>query len=621
GGTAVVGDFTLRVDGLPVTSGATNAFSAGSHTVSEDDPSPGYSGSISCTNGASGGLSVAFSLALAQNVSCTITNDDVAPTLTVTKVVINDEGGTAVVGDFTLRVDGTPVISGAVNTLSAGSHTGSEDDPSPDYAGSISCTNAASGGLSVTFVLPPGENVTCTITNDDVPQDPNDIDLDGVPNASDNCPSVFNPEQENFDDDPDGDACDPDDDNDGFLDVAEQFMGTDTLNRCNFTTNLNDEPLDAFPPDTNDSMNVDIFDVLAMKPHFASPLPNPDYSARHDLDADGDVDIFDVLQFKPYFDTTCTPSPPPDRDRDGIIDAFDNCVKTPNADQADADDDGVGNVCDNCPSTPNAAQTDSDGDSRGDACDNCPSTPNAAQTDSDGDGRGDACDNCLSIPNFAQTDGDGDGRGDACANCPSTPNAAQTDSDGDSRGDACDNCPSTPNATQTDGDGDGAGDVCDNCPSTPNASQADGDGDGRGDACDNCPSIANAAQTNTDALLKASGATIGGAPLPADAQGDACDTDDDNDGFSDVAEVFMGTNPLDNCNADSTANNESPDAWPVDFDDDRDADIFDVLAMKPHFASPLPNPDYSARHDLDADGDVDIFDVLAVKPHFNKSCT
>ena len=44
-----------------------------------------------------------------------------------------------------------------------------------------------------------------------------------------------------------------------------------------------------------------------------------------------------------------SPPPPPDADNDGIPDATDNCVNTPNPDQADTDGDGIGNVCDPCP--------------------------------------------------------------------------------------------------------------------------------------------------------------------------------------------------------------------------------------------------------------------------------
>ncbi|MBW1807709.1 MAG: carboxypeptidase regulatory-like domain-containing protein [Deltaproteobacteria bacterium] len=54
-----------------------------------------------------------------------------------------------------------------------------------------------------------------------VGDNPSDHDGDGVPNYFDNCPELFNPAQENHDDDPLGDECDQDDDNDGLLDGSD----------------------------------------------------------------------------------------------------------------------------------------------------------------------------------------------------------------------------------------------------------------------------------------------------------------------------------------------------------------------------------------------------------------
>lgn len=47
-----------------------------------------------------------------------------------------------------------------------------------------------------------------------------DGDSDGVLDAQDNCPDLANPDQANSDADAQGDACDPDDDNDGVADAA-----------------------------------------------------------------------------------------------------------------------------------------------------------------------------------------------------------------------------------------------------------------------------------------------------------------------------------------------------------------------------------------------------------------
>ncbi|MGH9870256.1 MAG: chitobiase/beta-hexosaminidase C-terminal domain-containing protein [Candidatus Polarisedimenticolia bacterium] len=48
-----------------------------------------------------------------------------------------------------------------------------------------------------------------------------DADADAVADINDNCPPTYNPGQENFDGDPQGDACDPDDDNDLVADAAD----------------------------------------------------------------------------------------------------------------------------------------------------------------------------------------------------------------------------------------------------------------------------------------------------------------------------------------------------------------------------------------------------------------
>ncbi|MGA9350547.1 MAG: thrombospondin type 3 repeat-containing protein [Anaerolineae bacterium] len=157
--------------------------------------------------------------------------------------------------------------------------------------------------------------------------------------------------------------------------------------------------------------------------------------------------------------------------------------------------------------------------------------------------------------------------GNACDNCPYVTNPDQANYDGNAWGDACDNCPTVANPNQADGDGDGRGDACDNCPTVSNSGQEDTDGDGMGDACDNCPTVANPDQADWD------GDGVPGTQPPPYATwgGDACDdSDGDSQGrgtaaglgfFRDSVELFMGTDPSDDCSDQPS----DADAWPPDF--------------------------------------------------------
>lgn len=114
------------------------------------------------------------------------------------------------------------------------------------------------------------------------------------------------------------------------------------------------------------------------------------------------------------------------------------------------------------------------------------------------------------------TDIDGDSIPDDSDNCPNVPNEDQSNYDSDSFGDACDD----------DDDNDGVPDESDLFPFDETES-ADSDGDGVGDNSDNCPADSNPEQLNYD----------------GDEEGDECDLDDDNDGYSDDVEIAAGTDP------------------------------------------------------------------------------
>ena len=186
GGTAEATDWTLTADG-PTTgiSGATGSeavtgveVSAGTYTLSETGPD-GYTASDwTCTDGEGTGVPVtdgAVTIALGQTVTCTIANDDEPGTLTLTKTVVNDDGGTAVATDWTLTATGpTTGISGATGSeavtgvaVSAGAYALSETGPAGYTASDWTCTGGTLSGGTVTVAN--GATVTCTITNDDEP--------------------------------------------------------------------------------------------------------------------------------------------------------------------------------------------------------------------------------------------------------------------------------------------------------------------------------------------------------------------------------------------------------------------------------------------------------------------
>ncbi|MCF6262897.1 MAG: hypothetical protein L3J24_04845 [Xanthomonadales bacterium] len=171
GGTAVVTDWNLTATGPTNVSGAggfaATFVDAGVYTLSESTGPAGYTaGAWSCTGGSLSGDQL--TLVPGGGASCTIVNDDIAPTLTLTKVVNNDNGGIAVPSDFNLTVGGAAVVSGASNAYDANVAVALNETLVAGYSFvSITGDAACPAALGDTVTLAPGDNVSCTITNDD----------------------------------------------------------------------------------------------------------------------------------------------------------------------------------------------------------------------------------------------------------------------------------------------------------------------------------------------------------------------------------------------------------------------------------------------------------------------
>ncbi len=232
--------------------------------------------------------------------------------------------------------------------------------PNGSYLGQIIASDPAADieSLSVSVpvylalhyaLVPPPDPTPVTI----------DTDGDGIQDRVDNCPTVSNPGQADFDNDMAGDLCDDDNDNDGILDISPTS-----------------EQWGQHPCTAGDRYNCDDNCLLV-------------YNPQQD-----------------------------DDDFDGSGNACDNCPTVANRDQADLDGDGFGDACDTCPAVSDPSQADTDRDGVGNACDNCARTVNPNQTDGDGDGVGDLCDNCPTIANPTQADADADRIGDACDSSP-----------------------------------------------------------------------------------------------------------------------------------------------------------------------------------------------------------
>ena len=144
GGGAVAGDWTLDITCTNVANtgfdgseaGGAVTLDAGAYSVSASVGPSGYGMSFSAD--------CSSVIGLGDDLTCTVTKDDIAanvPTLTVTKTVVNDDGGSAVASDWTMDITGSNISStgfagaeaGVTITLDAGAYSVTESGGPSGY--------------------------------------------------------------------------------------------------------------------------------------------------------------------------------------------------------------------------------------------------------------------------------------------------------------------------------------------------------------------------------------------------------------------------------------------------------------------------------------------------------
>ena len=427
--------------------------------------------------------------------------------------------------------------------------------------------------------ISPQMSVICCYSSDGF-----DDDCDEIANEFDNCPQIYNPNQEDGEEDGIGDVCDncPTIINPTQLDTDNDLLG-DVCDNCPSIFNPNQEDMDADM--IGDVCDDDLDgDGISNVEDNCAEIYNP---AQKDIDGDGVGDICDSPKgvVTTFSGVSVCMQPithllidPCDESPTALLDNFSSVMDLDDylGNYVEVEGNNVGMMCfiigvETIFELP-PPDLDTDGDGQEDICDNCPYDANPNQEDVDEDNLGDICDWCIDVdrdsygnPGFSDN---------ICIldNCPDIANSDQSDSDGDCFGDVCDTDPYDPDnpVTLIDSDSDGVGDTCDNCPNIPDPGQEDIDKDGVGDLCDNCLTLLNPHQYDTY-------------PPQGNGIGDACDCECDFncDGNVDASDVTSFLTDFGRNEFNDPCTNESPCYGDVDCSGNCDAT--DVTAFLEDF--------------------------------------
>ncbi|MGY8755189.1 MAG: hypothetical protein ACKVIR_05810 [Candidatus Poseidoniales archaeon] len=351
-------------------------------------------------------------------------------------------------------------------------------------------------------------------------------DSDTYPSGFDNCPTIMNENQSDYENDGDGDICDSDDDNDGIIDTND------------------DCPINGIYNWTSNSAS-----------DYDSDGCRDYYDEETDADNDGKSNDNDDC---PRGNLNWTSNSTTDHDSDGCRDSTED---------SDDDNDGVSDSNDLCPTglIPSGYSSwNSDGDNYDRDNDGC---SNSEDDDDDGDLVLDAADSCNGwgedpsdsgwVSNNS-TDHDSDGCQDDGEDDDDDNDGISDNSDWGGNGDSCrrGNLNWTSNSTN-DYDSDGCEDA---------SEDNDDDNDNVNDTDDNCP--------------------VGAKPQPEmgqwdpwdDLDGDGCtnseDIDDDGDSVLDDDDDCdnWGGNIMVNWNSTSLTDHDSDGCNDQNEDDDDDND-------------------------------------------------